>query len=115
MATRSEARLGATSSLGTTYTSLGTVPADNFNLLLQVANRTGASANLRAYIAANSWTTGEPTGADLVAAIAYDMPIAAGAVVQISGYILDAGEKLIVHSSEAAALDVIASGVQIVL
>lgn len=110
-----ETRFGATSSLGSTYTNLATIAASTTaNILLNVTNRTAVTANFRAYVADNSWSSGEPTGGTLKAAIAYDMPIAAGDVVQISGIVMNTGEKLIVYSGTASSLDVIASGVAIV-
>lgn len=111
---RTETRFGATSALGTTYTNLATIAGGTTgNILLAITNRTTSTAKLRAYIAASSWSSGEPTGADLVAAVAYDLPVAAGDVVQISGFIMNTGEKLIVRSDTASSLDVIASGVAI--
>lgn len=112
---RTETRFGAATNLSTTYTSLGTVPASTtWNVLLNVTNRTSSSLNLRAYVATSSWSTGEPTsaGSTLVAAIAYDSSVSPGQVVQFSGIVMAAGEKLVVYSS-AAGLDVIASGVAI--
>ena len=115
MATRTETRFGEIASLGVTYTIVGSAVASatTWNLLLAVTNRTGANANLRAYIADTSWSSGEPTGGTLKAAIAYDLPIAAGDVVQLSGYVLNATEKLVVRSSVAASLDVTAQGIAI--
>lgn len=115
MATRTEDRFGATTSLGTTYTSLFTGTSGHvYNLLVNVTNRTGSSANLQLFVAANSWTANEPTGGDLVAAIAYNLPIAAGDVVQVSGFVLKGTEKLIVRSSAATSLDITANGIDIV-
>jgi len=112
---RTETRFGVATALGATYTLLYTVPASTtVNLLLNVTNRTATLAYLRAYIADTTWAAGEPTGSTIKAAIAYDMPISAGAVAQISGLVLNTTEKLIVYSSVAASLDIIASGVAVV-
>lgn len=111
---RTEDRFGATSALGTTYTSLGTVPASTvWNVHLNVTNRLTSTVKLRAYIADTSWASGEPTGATLVAAIAYDTPISPGAVFQVTGIVLEATNKLVVYADTGSALDVIASGVAI--
>lgn len=111
---RTETQLGVTTSLGTTYTLLYTVPAaTTTNLLLNVTNRTAASAKLRAYVADTSWAAGEPTAGTLKAAIAYDLAIPAGAVVQISGIVMATTNELVVRSDVASSLDIIASGVVI--
>lgn len=114
MATRTESRFGDQTALGTTYTSMFTVTTSHtYNLHINITNRTGSSVNFRAYIADNSWSSGEPTGGTLKSAIAYDLPIAAGDVVQISGIVLLSGEKLVVRSGTASALDISANGVDI--
>lgn len=114
MATRTEDRFGQVTGLGTTYTSIGTVPSlTMWNLLINIANRTASAAKLRAFIADTSWSTGEPTGGTLKAAIAYDLSIAAGDVVQITGIIMKTTEKLVMWSDTASALDITAQGVAI--
>lgn len=115
MATRTEDRFGEIASLGTTYAIVGAaVPASTtWNVLFNVVNRTGASSLLRLYIADTSWTTGEPTGGTLKAAIAYDLPINAGETVQISGTIVKTTEKLVARASVASSLDITAHGVAI--
>lgn len=112
---RTETRLGYTSALGTAYTAIGTAASTgSFNLLLNVVNRGTATANVRAYIAASGWSSGEPTGATLVSSIVYDYPVGAyDPPFQVSGVVMGAGEKLIVRSDTASSLDVIASGVQL--
>lgn len=116
MTTRLEDRFGEITGLGTTYTIVGAaVPASTkWNLLVNVANRTTTPAKLRLYIADTSWSTGEPTGGTLKAAIAYDLLFMPGAVKQISGIIMLATEKLIARSDTASSLDITASGVAIV-
>jgi hypothetical protein len=114
MATRTEDRFGETTALGTTYTNIGTVPSSTtWNILLNVTNRTTSPVLLRAYIADTSWASGEPTGGTLKAAIAYDLSISAGEVLQITGIILKTTEKLIVRSNTASSLDITANGVAI--
>lgn len=108
---RTEARLGAVSGLDAAYVNVGTA-SDDFNLNVNVTNRTDATVELRLYIAPGSWSADEPTGAGAYA-IAYDLPIAAGDVVQISGVLMISGEKLIAHAGAADSLDIIASGVLI--
>lgn len=115
MATRTEDRFGELTSLGTAYTIVGAaVPASTtWNTLINITNRTTGTANLRLYIADTSWSSGEPASTTLKAAIAYDYPILAGDVVQISGIILKTTEKLVAYSSVASALDITANGVAI--
>lgn len=119
MTTRLEDRFGELTGLGTTYTIIGAaVPASTtWNTMITVTNRTSAGTaavvNLRLYIADNSWTTGEPTGGTLKAAIAYDAAIAPGDVLQISGVVVKTGEKLIARSDTASSLDITVSGVAI--
>lgn len=111
---RTETRFGVATALGTTYTNLYTVPASTtVNVLLNITNRTTTTAKLRAYVADTSWASGEPTGGTLKAAIAYDYSITGGAVLQISGIVMNTTEKLIVRSDTASSLDLIASGVAI--
>lgn len=115
MATRTEDRFGEVTALGSTYTIIGSaVPASTtWNVLFNITNRTSSVANLRLYIADTSWSTGEPTGGTLKAAVAYDMPIAVGDVVQISGIIYKTTNKIVAYSSVASALDITAQGVAI--
>ena len=111
MATRTEDRLGAAKDVGTTYVNVGTVPASTtFNAIVRTVCHVACSVRL--YIAANSWTTGEPTGSDLVAKLAYDRPMVVGEVIEDTGIILETGEKLIARAS-AAGVDVLAHGVAI--
>ncbi len=110
MTTRLEARLGAAKDVGTAYVSVGTAASD-FNLLIHLAATLACAVEV--YVAAASWTTGAPTGSDLVAKLAYDMPLVAGEVAQITGVIMLSGEKLVVQSSVAASVDVLAQGVAI--
>lgn len=114
MAVRSETRFGSISLVGTTYVSVGTVPsATTWNVLLHVANRTAGAVKLRAYIADSTWSTGEPTGTTFKATIAYDLSVSANGVIQISGFVMGAGEKLVVYADTASSLDVSAHGVSI--
>src|SRR5690348_17090034 len=115
MATRTETQHGAAKAVGTTYVIVGSAVAASttLNLLLHVANLLTSSVKLRAFIAAGSWSSGEPTGSDLVATLAYDTPVAGNDVFQITGPILTTGQKLVVRADTAAALDVSAHGVNI--
>lgn len=111
---RVENRFTCASSVGTTYQAV--VAMDSVtqgNLLISIVNRTGSSANLRLYIAASTWGSSEPTGSDLVCALAYDTPIDPGEILKISGIILNGGEKLVARSSAASSLDVYVGGVKI--
>lgn len=110
---RAEARLGAVAGVGASYTIVGPAAPTVFNLNIHLTNVTGAAIKVRVFLADNSWTTGEPTGASLKARIAYDKSIAANELLQISGVIMLATEKLVVYSDTASSLDVIASGVQV--
>lgn len=115
MTTRLEDRFGEITALGVTYTIVGAaVPAStSWNLLVNVTNRITTVSNLRLYIADTSWSSTEPTGGTLKAAIAYDMPINPGDVVQISGIVMKTTEKLVARASVAASLDITAQGVAI--
>lgn len=115
MATRTETRFGELTALGTSYTIIGSaVPSSTtWNTLFTITNRISTSVSLRLYIADNSWSSGEPTGGTLKAAIAYDLPIPPGDVVQIPGVIFLTTEKIVARSSTASSLDISASGVAI--
>lgn len=115
MATRTEDRFGEVSGLGTTYTSVGgPVPASTtWNVLFNVTNVTGANSSLRLYIADTSWTSGEPTAGTLKVRIAYDLIVAAGETLQITGFIVKTTEEIVARASVAASLDVSAHGVMI--
>lgn len=112
---RLEDRFGELTALGTSYTIVGgAVPSSTtWNLLVNITNRLTSTVKVRLYIADASWSSGEPTGGTLKAAIAYDLPIAAGDVVQISGIVMKTTEKLIARSDTADALDITAQGVAI--
>ena len=117
MATRTEKRFGESTGLGTSYTQIGPdVPASTTWIThINVTNRTASTtAKLRLYIADTSWTTGEPTGGTLKVAVAYDMPIAAGEVIQISGVVVQTTEQVVARSDTASALDIALSGVEVV-
>lgn len=117
MATRTEDRFGEVTALGSTYTIIGAaVPASTtWNVLFNITNRTTSStAKLRLYIADNSWSSGEPTGGTLKTAVAYDMQIAAGEVVQITGIVYKTTEKIVAYSDTASSLDISANGVAII-
>lgn len=113
MATRIEKRFGQTTALGTTYTNLGSPSGVTWNILANITNRSSSVAYLQLFIADTSWSSGEPTGGTLKAAIAYNMPIAVGDVVQISGFVVLTTEKVIAYSSVASALDITLNGVEI--
>lgn len=115
MATQTVKRFGETTSLGVTYTQIGPdVPASTtWNTHINITNRTASTtAKLRLYIADTSWTTGEPTGGTLKVALAYDMPIAAGETVQISGVVVLTTEQVVARSDTATSLDIALSGVE---
>ena len=115
MTTRLEDRFGELTGLGVTYTIVGAaVPAiTTWNILANVTNRTTSSVKLRLYIADTSWSSGEPTGGTLKTALAYDMPLSAGEVVQISGVIVKTTEKIVARSDTASSIDIALSGVAI--
>ena len=107
MAAGNPVRRGYKSSVGTSYVNCGTVPASTTDVaLISVTNRTAGNVKFRGYVAAATWTTGEPTGSDLIASFAYDYTVAPGAVIQISYIIAAAGEQFIVRSDTASALDI---------
>ena len=112
---RTESRFGELTALGTTYTIIGSaVPSSTtWNTHFSITNRLSVTALLRLYVADNSWSSGEPTGSTLKAAIAYDLPIAPGDVVQISGVIFLTTEKIVARSNTASSLDITANGVVI--
>lgn len=115
MTTRLEDRFGEITGLGVTYTIVGAaVPSStSWNVLVNVTNRAASVSNLRLYIAGTSWSSAEPTGGTLKVALAYDLPVAVGDVVQISGVVMKTTEKLIARASVAASLDISAHGVAI--
>ena len=117
MSSRIETHFGTTKDLGTTYTQIGSGIASGhlLNLHLNVTNLLTSVVKLRAYIADTSWSSGEPTGSTKVASIAFDVPVAAGETLQITGVILAATHELVVRSDTASGLDVVASGVDITL
>lgn len=106
---------GQVTALGSTYTIIGSaVPASTkWRILFNITNRTSSVAYLRLYRADNSWSSGEPTGGTLKAAIAYDVPVAVGDVLQITGIVLLTTEKIVAYSSVASALDITAQGVAV--
>lgn len=112
--TRTEDRLGVAKAVGTSYTNLGTVAASTtWNLTLQAVNKTSGAVVIRAFVADSSWSTGEPTGSTLQYAICYDFTLEAGQTVQFGPEILLTGEKLIVRSDTASAVDFVGMGVKI--
>jgi len=116
MATRIESQFGFTTAT-TSYVQVGSDVASGhaWNLLLNVTNIVSTVVKLQAFVVDTSWTTGLPTGGAKVAAIAFDLPIAVGDVVQISGIVLAATQGLVVYSDTASGLDVIACGVDVTL
>lgn len=116
MSSRIEAQFGAVKDLSTTYTQVGSAVASGHlhNVHLNVTNSAATARTFRAFIADTSWSSGEPTGSTKFAAICFDLPIAVGQLVQITGVILSATQELVVWSS-GAGIDVIASGVDITL
>jgi len=117
MATRIETQFGTAKDLGATYTLVGSAVTSghDVNLLINVTNLLTTVVKLRAYIADTSWSSGAPSGSTKVAAIAFDLPIAVGDVVQISGIVLTATQKLVCYSDTAAGLDIVACGVDVTL
>lgn len=109
---RVETQHGVTASLGTTYTSLGQVPAaTTWVVVLTVTNRLTSTVKLRAFVADTSWASGEPTGSTLKAAIAYDTIIGPGEVwVSPAAVTMLTTQKLIVYADTGSALDIVASG-----
>lgn len=100
-------RRGAVTKQGTAYASLGTVPALTTDVgLISVTNRTGASVKFRGYVATATWAAGEPITTTIVAAFAYDEPIAAGQTWQVSYIIANAGEQWVVYADTATSLDI---------
>lgn len=114
---RIESQFGAAKDLGSTYTAIGSAVASNhaWNLLLNVTSLLTTVVKFRAYIADTSWSSGAPSGSTKTAAIVFDYPVAPGDVVQISGVVLAATQKLVVYADTSSGLDVIASGVDITL
>lgn len=117
MTTRIETQFGAVKDLGTTYTLCGSAVSTGheYNLHLNVTNLLTSVVKVRAYIADTSWGSGAPSGSTKVAALAFDMPVAVGQTIQITGIVLTAAQKLVVRSDTTAGLDVVASGVDITL
>jgi hypothetical protein len=100
-------RRGAVTKQGTTYTSLGQVPAATTDVaLISVTNRTANPVKFRGYVADTSWAAGEPVTTTIISAYAYDMVLAAGQTWQVSYIIGNAGDRWVVYSDTAAALDI---------
>lgn len=115
MALRTEKRFGVQTLVGTTYVNVYTVSASTTaNCIMHVANRTAGTVAFRAFIAASGWSANEPTGGTLVSAVAYDLQIPSNDILQISGIVLQAGEKFVVRADTANSLDVSLFGVEVV-
>src|SRR6266508_4174503 len=107
MATRTEDRLGVSKGVGTTYTNVATVAASTtWNLILHAVNKTTGQVKFRAFVADNSWSSGEPTGGTLQYSVCYDLPIDPGQALQITGVVALATEILGVRCDTASAVDV---------
>lgn len=115
MATRTETRFGVAKAVGSaSYVSVCTIPGTTTaNILVHLSAL--LASNVRLYIATGSWSTGdgEPVGAKLVETLAYDMPLIAGEVAQLTGVIVNTGEQVVARASVAAAIDVGVHGVAI--
>lgn len=115
MTTRLESRFGEAKAVGTTYTNVFTVTSSHtYNTLIHIANLTAGDVKVRAYIATNSWSSGEPTGSTLKATIMYDATLAANEFIDQTGLIFLTGEKFVVYCDTASGVDVSAHGVDIV-
>lgn len=108
-------RFGANTSVGTTYVICGAaVPtATVWNVILTAVNRSASTITIRGFVADTSWSSGEPTGGTLKAAFWYDTPLTPGQVTQVSFIVMNATEKIVLRSSLASSLDVIAAGIAV--
>lgn len=114
MATYTDTVFGQAVNLGTTHTNLGTVPASTtWRILFNIVNVSSSVAYVSIYRADTSWSSGEPTGGTLKVRWAYNVPVAVGDVIQLTGLIALTTEKIIVVSSAANSLDVSAQGVAV--
>lgn len=109
---RTETAFGYYKTLGTSHVQLGSDTTSVANLHFNLVNRASTTAKFTAWAAASSWTSGEPTGSDEPALI-WQLPIAPGEIVQVSGVMLAASKALVVVSDTATSIDVVVSAVVI--
>ena len=88
-------RLGASDVSATTNTTVYTCPADTYSVVaVNICNRGSATAALRIALAASD----TPTAAEY---IEYDVDVFANNVLERTGIVLSAGQKVVVYSSTA--------------
>jgi len=99
-------RLGTPADLSAaTLTTIYTVPAENFAVTsINILNRGASAATVRLALAA----TDTPTNAEY---IEYDVSIPAKAVLERTGLVLAAGQKIVVYS-DVTSVSVVAYGIE---
>ena len=99
-------RLGTPADLdAATLTTVYTVPADNFAVAsINILNRGASAASVRLALAA----TDTPTNAEY---IEFDVSVPAKAVLERTGLVLAAGQKLVVFS-DVTSVSVVAYGIE---
>ena len=89
-------RLGAANLSGTTNTTIYTCPTDTYAVAtLSVCNRNATSINLRVALG----TLDTPDSADY---IEYDVEILPNGVLERTGLVMAAGQKIVVYSSSGS-------------
>ena len=98
-------RLGASDISATTNTTVYTCPADTYAVVaINICNRGSTSAALRLALA----SADSPTAAEY---IEYDVDVFAKNVLERTGLVLAAGQKLVVYSS-AANISAVVVGIE---
>ena len=98
-------RLGANDVSATTNTTVYTCPADTYAVVaVNVCNRGANTAALRIAIA----TTDTPSAAEY---IEYDVDVFANNVLERTGIVLSAGQRIVVYSS-AASISAVVVGIE---
>lgn len=98
-------RLGASDVSATTNTTVYTCPADTYAVVaVNICNRGASTAALRLALAASD----TPTAAEY---IEYDADVFANNVLERTGIVLAAGQKLVVYSS-AANISAVVVGIE---
>ncbi len=89
----SSGRLGAADLAATTNTSVYTCPSSTFAVVtLSICNRNASSRTIRVALA----TSGSPSASEY---LEYDASLLANGVLERTGIVLDAGQRIVVYAS----------------
>lgn len=98
-------RLGTADLSATTNTTLYTVPSSTFSVVtVNLVNRNSTATTVRIAIAGSA----TPTGAEW---IEYGVSLAANAVLERTGLVLDAGKNIVVYST-TTGVSAVAYGIE---